>query len=177
LERGDWVARQVILRADKLIMPKGLLATFAGHATIEFAFIVPILLLMLAGVVEIGRLYQVWNVTNRLASQYAIVYADCLGSTNAISNIAPQLRTSLLSATIFQVSMSGTTPTVEYAFPSGATLTASQVTAAQGVLSNGQVGIVVTATNNHTLQFFQAMMTPYLGSVLTASYTAVQLKG
>jgi hypothetical protein len=56
-------------------------------------------------------------------------------------------------------------------------LTASQVTAAQGVLSNGQVGIVVTATYNHTLQFFQAMMTPYLGSVLTASYTAVQLKG
>jgi Flp pilus assembly protein TadG len=170
---------------------RNFLRSRSGTAAIEFAFIVPILLLMLAGVVEIGRLYQVWNATNRLASQYAIVYADCsdqpvgtcstelsaLGSTNAISNIAPQLRTSLLSVTIFQVSMSGTTPTVEYAFPPGATLTASQVTAAQGVLSNGQVGIVVTATYNHTLQFFQAMMTPYLGSVLTASYTAVQLKG
>jgi Flp pilus assembly protein TadG len=163
----------------------------SGTAAIEFAFIVPILLLMMAGVVEIGRLYQVYNATNRLASQYAIVYADCsdrpvgtcstelsaLGSTSAISNIVPQLQTSLLSISIFQVSMSGTTPTVVYSYPSGATMTASQVTAAQGVLSNGQAGIVVTATYNHTLQFFQALMTPYLASVLTASYTAVQLKG
>jgi len=73
--------------------------------------------------------------------------------------------------------MSGTTPTVVYAYPSGSTLTASQVTAAQGVLTDGQSGVVVTATYNHTLQFFQILMTPYLASALTASYTAVQLKG
>jgi hypothetical protein len=51
------------------------------------------------------------------------------------------------------------------------------VTAAQGVLTDGQSGVVVTATYNHTLQFFQILMTPYLASALTASYTAVQLKG
>jgi Flp pilus assembly protein TadG len=171
---------------------RSFLQSRSGTAAIEFAFIVPILLLMMAGVVEFGRLYQVYNATNRLATQYAIVYADCsdlpvgtcggtelsaLGSTNATSNIVPQLQSSRLSVTIFQVSMSGTTPSVVYSFPSGATLTASQVTAAQGVLSNGQAGIVVTATYNHSLQFFQAMMTPYLASILTASYTAVQLKG
>lgn len=163
----------------------------SGSSAIEFSFIAPVLLMMIAGVVEIGRLFVVYDGTNRLATQYAIVYADCsdvpsgtcnteltvLGSTNAISNIEPQLQTSLLSITIFQVSMSGTTPTVVYAYPSGSTLTASQVTAAQGVLTDGQSGVVVTATYNHTLQFFQILMTPYLASALTASYTAVQLKG
>jgi Flp pilus assembly protein TadG len=163
----------------------------SGSAAIEFAFIAPVLLTMIAGVVELGRLYQVYNGANRLATQYAIVYADCsdnpvgtcatevalLGSSNAISNIEPQLQNSLLSLSIFQVSMSGTTPTVVYSYPSGASLTSSQVTAAQGLLTSGQSGVVVTATYSHTLQFFQTLMSPYLGSVLTPSYTAVQLKG
>lgn len=163
----------------------------SGSAAIEFAFITPVLLMMIAGVVEIGRLFQVYNGTNRLATQYAIVYADCsdvpvgtcgtevisLGSTSAISNIEPQLQTNLLSVTIFQVSMSGSTPTTVYTYPSGATLTTSQVAAAQGLLTNGQSGVVVTATYNHNLQFFPTLMTPYLGSVLTPSYTTVQLKG
>jgi Flp pilus assembly protein TadG len=163
----------------------------SGTAAIEFAFICPILVMMIAAVVEIGRLYQVYNATNRLATQYAIVYSDCsdlpsgtcntelsaLGAANSVSNIVPQLQSSLLSLTIFQVSMSGTTPTVVYSYPAGATLTTGQVMAAQGVLSDGQSGVVVTATYNHTLQFFQTLMTPYLASVLTASYTAVQLKG
>jgi Flp pilus assembly protein TadG len=174
-------------------LPK-LSQTFArsgeGTAAVEFAFILPVLLLLFAGVVEIGRLFQVYDATNRLATQYAIVFADCsnvpagacstelaaLGSTSAIANIVPQLQTSLLSLNIFQVSMSGTTPTVVYSFPAGATLTAGQTLAAQGVLANGQSGVVVTATYSHSLQFFQTLMSPYLGSVLSPSYTAVQLK-
>ena len=89
----------------------------------------------------------------------------------------PQLQSSLLSLTIFQVSMSGTTPNVVYAYPSGATLSAGQIAAAQGVLTDGQSGVVVTATYNHSLQFFPTLMTSFLGSVLTPSFTAVQLKG
>ncbi|MGA2290147.1 TadE/TadG family type IV pilus assembly protein, partial [Bradyrhizobium sp.] len=102
----------------------------SATAAIEFAFIVPILVMMMAGVVECGRLFQVYNATNRLATQYAIVYADCsddpvgtcatelaaLGTTTAFANIVPQLQTSQLSVTIFQVRMSGTTPTVEYGY-------------------------------------------------------------
>lgn len=163
----------------------------AGSAAVEFAFIAPILLAMFAGVVETGRIFQVYNATNRLATQYANVYADCsdspagtcstelaaLASTSAVSNIVPQLDTSRLSLSIFQVSMSGTTPTIVYASPSGATLSASQVSAAQALLTNGQPGVVVTATYSHSLQFFQTLMNPYLSSLLTASYTAVQLKG
>jgi Flp pilus assembly protein TadG len=113
-----------------------------ASAAVEFAFIFPIMLSMFAGVVEVGKLFQVYDATNRLASQYAIVYADCLqagtcssepallGTTAAIANIVPQLQTSQLSLSIFQVSMSGTTPVVVYSFPSGATLTASQTAAA-----------------------------------------------
>lgn len=162
----------------------------AGTAAVEFAFILPVLLLLFAGVVEIGRLFQVYDATNRLASQYAIVFADCsdvpagtcstelasLGSTSTIANIVPQLQTSLLSLNIFQVCMFGTTPGVVNSLPSGATLTASQTLAAQGVLANGQSGVVVTATYSHSLQFFQTLMSGYLGSVLSPSYTAVQLK-
>jgi len=163
----------------------------SGTAAIEFAFIVPILLVMIAGVVEFGRLFQVYNTTNRLATQYAIVYSDCsdspagtcntelnsLGTTQSVSNIVPQLQSSLLSLTIFQVSMSGTTPNVVYAYPSGATLSAGQIAAAQGVLTDGQSGVFVTATYDHSLQFFPTLMTSFLGSVLTPSFTAVQLKG
>jgi hypothetical protein len=146
---------------------------------------------MFAGVVEIGRIFQVYTATNRLATQYAIVYADCsdlpigtcstelsnLSASNAVANIVPQLQSNLLSLSIFQVSMSGSTPTVVYAAPSGATLTAAQVSAAQGILSSGQSGVVVTATYNHTLQFFQSIMNTYLANILTISFTAVQLKG
>jgi hypothetical protein len=38
-------------------------------------------------------------------------------------------------------------------------------------------GVVVTATYSHSLQFFPTLMTPYLGSLLSPSYTVVQLKG
>ena len=163
----------------------------SATAAIEFAFIVPILLMMMAGVVEFGRLIQVYNATNRVATQIAIVYADCSDNpvgtcgteansymtSQFISNIVPQLTVSSLSFKVFQVSMSGTTPTVVYSAPSGATLNAAQTAAAQAALSSGQAGVIVTATYTHTLQFFQTLMNPYLANALTPSYTVAQLKG
>jgi Flp pilus assembly protein TadG len=163
----------------------------SATAAIEFAFIAPVLVMMMAGVVEFGRLFQVYNATNRIATQIAIVFADCSDNpvgtcgteansyvtSQFVGNIVPQLTVSALSLTVFQVSMSGTTPTVVYSAPSSASLSASQIAAAQAGLSNGQSGVVVTATYSHTLQFFQTLMNGYLSSALTPSYTAVQLKG
>lgn len=162
----------------------------SATAAVEFAFIAPILLALIAGTVEVGRAFQVYNATNRLATQYAIAWADCsdvptgacndeLSNFNTASstiNIAPQLQTILLSITMFQVVMQGTTPTVVYASPPGTVLTPAQVSAAQAVLTVGQSGVIVSANYNHSLQFFSSLMTPALASYLAASYTVVQLK-
>lgn len=170
---------------------RGFARAKSGTAAIEFAFIVPIMLMMFAGVVEIGRAFQVYNAVNRLATQYAITWSDCsdlpvgtcnteltaFGSSNMIANLIPQLLSTELTLNMFQVNMSGTTPTVTYAYPVGATMTGDQITAARGILTDKQAGVVVTASYRHSLQFFPGLMTPYLGSVLSPTYTAVQLKG
>jgi Flp pilus assembly protein TadG len=166
------------------------LKSIAGTAAIEFAIIAPMMVVLIAGVVEVGRAYQVYNAANRLATQYAIAWADCsdtpagtcnteasyFNNASSIANIAPQLIANKLSLTMFQITMVGTTPTVVYASPSGATPSSTQIAAAQAVLTNGQSGIIVTSTYTHTLQYFQAAMTSALSSYLTASFTAVQLK-
>lgn len=72
--------------------------------------------------------------------------------------------------------MSGTTPGVVYAYPTGATLSASQTTAAQAAFESGQVGVLVTLSYQHSIEFFSALMTPHLSSRLNPSYTVTQLK-
>ena len=46
-------------------------------SAIEFAFVAPVMLLMAAGITEIGRYYAVYDAANRLADQYASAWADC----------------------------------------------------------------------------------------------------
>ena len=165
----------------------GFLASQRASAGIEFALTVPVLLLFAAGTVEFGRAFQAYNAANRLATQYAISWSDCSGTacqtelgyfsdSYAIRNIVPQLNTTNLTLTMFQVSMSGTTPGITYSYPSGGSLTSSQVSAAQAAFSDTQSGVVVSVTYTHTLAFFQKMMTSFLSSYLTVSYTVTQLK-
>jgi len=162
----------------------------SGTAMAEFAIILPIVVFMMAGVVEFGRIFQVYAALNRLATQYAIAWADCsddpagtcqteLGnysSSYSIGNVAPQLSASALSLTMFEVQMSGSTPTVVYAYPSGGSLTAAQTAAATSAFASGQNGVIVTASYAHTLIFFSSLMTPLLSGVLNPTYTVVQLK-
>ena len=156
----------------------------------EFALIAPLLLLLAGAIVEFGMVFKAYNATDRLAAQYAISWADCsdlpagtcqteLATYTAaatISNVAPQLIAANVTLQMFQVRMAGSTPVVIYAYPSGGTLSSQQVTAAQGILQAGQLGVVVTATYQHSLNLFSALMTSYLSSKLRPSYTVVQLK-
>jgi Flp pilus assembly protein TadG len=175
--------------------PLAFAASTRANAVVEFALLAPSLVLMIAGVSEMGRLFVVYNATNRLATQYAIAWSDCDDSPagtcstemslytpqNAIHNIAPQLYSptplcSTLTLQMFQISMSGATPNVAYAYPSGTSLSASQSALATATFSSGQSGVVVTATCAYSLGYFTSLMTPFLTGRLTPSYTALQLK-
>ena len=162
------------------------------HATaaIEFAIIAPVMVIMAAGISEFGRYFVVYDAANRLATQYASAWADCsdvptgtcatelstFASANVIANIAPQLTASKTALSMFQVTMSGSTPTVVSSYPSGGSLSGAQTTAATSTFTSGQSGVVVTVSYNHTLDYFPSVMTPFLGSLLSFSFTVAQLK-
>lgn len=157
-------------------------------AAVEFAMIAPVLLLLTGGIIEFGLAFQVYNGANRVASQYAVAWADCpdtpagtcqtelgkFSDASAIANIVPQLVPTRLTLTMFQVKMVGTTPTVVLSYPSSASLTSEQTTAAQAAFTAGQTGVIVSVTYNHALQFFSAMTTVMPN--LTAAYTVTQLR-
>ena len=159
-------------------------------AGVEFAFIVPVMLLMTAGVYEIGRIFQSQSAANKIASQYAIAYADCVDlpagtcktelslytSTYGLKNLAPEL-TNATTIQLFQVAMSGTTPNVTYSYPNGASLTPAQSTAASNVLTDGQSGVIVTVNYTYTMDMFpSALSKTTLPASWNFAYTVVQLK-
>jgi Flp pilus assembly protein TadG len=156
---------------------------------VEFALIAPVLLVMSAGVYELGRAFQSLSAANKLASQYAIAWADCsdlptgtcsteLGiydTASAIKNLAPQL-TNTVTLQMFQVSMSGTTPTVTYSYPAASSLSGAQTAAASSTLSSGQKGVIVTVSYTHTLDIFSGVLSGIVPASIPMSYTVVQLK-
>lgn len=168
----------------------GFIRSTRGNAAIEFALIVPVMLLLGAGTVEFGLAFHVYNQTNRLATQYAYVWSDCqdqgsscktemdtYGTDAAKANIAPRLVLSQVTLRMYQVRMNGAAPTVLHASPEGATPTSDEVAAAVGAIPNGQTGVIVTATYKHALRFFPKIVESFLnGSKLTPSYTVAQLK-
>ena len=164
--------------------PPNLWTSKQAAAASEFALVLPVILFMFAAIVEFGRIFQVYAATNRLATQFAIAWADCAtacqtelntySSSYTIANIAPQLDPTKLTLTMIEVTMSGTTPTVVY--PAGATMSASQISIAQANFASAQSGVIVTASYTHTLDFFNSLMAPILGSYLNPTYTVAQLK-
>lgn len=166
----------------------------SGNAATEFAFILPIMLLFIAGIVEFGRIIQVYSAVNRLATRYAVVYSDCYDyptgtcntelttytSSMATKNVAPQLNNTLVSLRMFEVSMSSATPataTIKYPTGSNATLSAAELVQAQTVIGAGQTGVVVTVSYQHSLLFFAQIMSQFIASnKLAVSYTVAQRK-
>lgn len=166
-----------------------------ANAAVEFALLAPFVVLLMAGVSELGRLFVVYNATNRLATQYAIAWSDCYDSPagtcstemslyttqSAMKNFVPQLYTptpicGTLTLQMFQISMSGTTPNVTYAYPTGTALSTAQTNLAKATFSTGQSGVLVTATCASSLGWFASQMNSFLAGRLTPTYTALQLK-
>jgi Flp pilus assembly protein TadG len=161
-----------------------------GFAAVEFALLAPVIIVIIAGITEFGRIYVVYNTVNRIATQYAISWADCSDSpvgtcstemslytpSYALGNVAPQIKASGLTLQMFQVTMGATSPTVVYAYPTGGSLSTAQTNLIKATFTNGQSAVLVTATYAHTLAFFPKSMTALLGSLLAPSYTALQLK-
>lgn len=166
------------------------LRTRAGTAAVEFALVVPIMLAMTAGAVELGSAFQAYNAANRLATQYAFTWSDCndspagtcnteLGaftSASTLANVAPQLVTANISLRMFQVIVVGSAVNVTYAYPAGQTLTSSETTAALSTLTNGQAGVVVSINYVHNLIAFATLMSAIIGPSYTITFTVVQTK-
>lgn len=170
------------------------LRSSSGTAAIEFAMIVPMMLLLMAGIAEFGSIFKVYNQTNRLASQYAIAWSDCAESKtdgkaekcatelalyttpSAIANVAPQLQVSNVTLQMFQVLLVGNIPTVMTSYPTATPLSPAQTSAAQASFTDGQIGVIVHARYDHSLRFFPSVVSQFLASKLNPSYTVAQLK-
>jgi Flp pilus assembly protein TadG len=174
-------------------MSKTVLARFLrardGAAIMEFAFIVPIMLLLAAGITELGRAYHIYNSTNKLAVQYAEAWADCktacqaemasYTNSNVISNITPVLNPGALTLRMLWVTANGASTTVAYSSPSGvswATMTtAEQNVITKNLIPSGATGVIVSASYTFTPQYFPVEMANLMGSPLTAAYTVAQV--
>jgi hypothetical protein len=182
-----WIdPRRVFSRSCGLYRLRGFPRATRASAAIEFALVLPPMLLFMGGIVEIGRAYQVYSAVNQLATRYAIVWADCSDyvqgssetcttelahytSTTAMQNIVPQL-TNSISLRMMPVSMSGSTATVlSNPSPTGATLTAAELAIAQQSIRSGDVGVVVTVSYNHSLVYFQTLMAPIFKNIMNSS--------
>jgi Flp pilus assembly protein TadG len=168
-----------------------------GTATVELALILPVALLLVACIVEFGRLFEVYSATNRLASQFAYSWSACsenngsYGScgaelsayttANAISNVVPQLTLSNVNLSMFQFTVNyliggASAPVVTYSgsyqgqSKDQATATAA---AAAGTFSNTatpgaiQNIVVVVATYHHSLLFFNNLVAPIISGEST----------
>ena len=167
-----------------------------ASAAVEFSFVLPIMLTLIAGTVEFGRWFQAYNDVNRLATRYASVYADCNDNsslnacrtelalywpTAAIGNIAPQLNNTNVTVRMFEVQYSSTgTASVIYAYPANATMTATETSAGTTSIYNSgaqETGVVVTVQYPYVALFFPSLfqrMAP--NANLNLSYTVAQRK-
>lgn len=157
---------------------------------VEFAVVAPIMVLLAGAIFEIGSLLRTSAAVNRLTMQYAVSYADCSDTasgvclteldeyptTAALGNIAPQLKAASVTLKMAQVKMNGLVPTIEYIYPTGSSLTNAQTAALQAAIPSGQSGIVITISYPYRLLVFSSLMSPFIGSSFTFSYTAAQLK-
>ena len=183
----------------------GLLSRFThdrrATSALEFSFVLPVMLTLIAGMVEFGRWFQAYDGVNRLAARYAAVYSDCNDNPNnlqtspqacnteltqywppaAIANIAPQLSNGTASIRMFEVQYSSAgVATIIYSYPPNATFTTAETAAATTTIYTAgtqQTGVVVTVQYTYAAVFFPRLfqsLSP--NATLNLTYTVAQRK-
>ncbi len=92
-----------------------------GSTMVEFALVAPVLILLVMGIMEFGRLFQVWLVVTHAAREggrYAAVGKSSSEVRTQVIAASPSLDTGLLSITTQNAQgPSGTSVTVQVSYP------------------------------------------------------------
>jgi Flp pilus assembly protein TadG len=159
-------------------------------AAIEFAIIVPVVVALFATTLEFGLYYRSLDAVNKLASQYAIAFADCfddadctsertaLISTTLATNLTQGLVPASLSIRMFKVNVSST-GSITVKVPTGGTLdTNEQAAVSTRIYKSGvaREGVVVTVSYTHSAQFFASTANTFLAPYFNIKARVAQLK-
>jgi Flp pilus assembly pilin Flp len=155
-----------------------------GVAAVEFTFVLPLILLLLAGSFEVGRAVQVNRAVHMLSAQIALVAADCVSPTAgacaaepatiaaAASHLTPVLDSARLNVTSAQFTRNG--GLINALHLNGLTIADFSATALTR-FRDGQTGIVVRVSYRHAPLIFPSLADSFMGSALSFEVTAVGL--
>lgn len=156
-----------------------------GAMAVEFAFVVPLLVLIMGGTYELAGGIDANSQLSTMVAQVALAWGDCVdqpAGTCAIemsryiaarANIAPSLNANQLSLNLWQVSVTGTSV---YAAYGTAPLTAAAIAAARAQILDGQNGVVVIGSYSYRARAFDVVTQPFIGSGITFTQQAVGRK-
>lgn len=73
-----------------------------GASAVEFALVLPLLILILCGIIDLGNLYLQWDIVNQAARQAARLYAvDVPNGTMTQATIVAQIQNNYGSQILF----------------------------------------------------------------------------
>jgi Flp pilus assembly protein TadG len=171
-------------------MRRALFARFGrdrrGVAAVEFAFVLPLLLVLLAGALETRRLWQASRAINTLAAQAALVIADCAATPPAtcandvqrmlaaVGTLAPHLdRTQL---TMEAVEIARTAGVAQFVSGSAA-LAGALAPNVLALFRDGQTAVIVRVRYTHMPTVFRNFLPDAVPEILRFDITASALKG
>ena len=152
---------------------------------VEFAFLVPVLILLMGGTYEVSGAIEANSQLNIMVGQVALSWGDCNDSptgtcqtemnqyVTARANIVPALNGGQLTLNLWQVTVLGTTVSTSY---STSAITAAAISVARAQIPSGNTGIVVIGSYTFQARAFTVVTQPFIGSGLIFSQTAAARK-
>jgi Flp pilus assembly pilin Flp len=156
-----------------------------GAAAVEFSFVFPLLLLLLAGGYEVGAALQAKQSVQRLATQTALVVADCANPTpgacaaepkviaSAVQKLAPALDGVHFTLGSAEFRREGAQVVAVHLSDLALDDFAATV---RDRFRDGQSGVVIRARYQHRPLVFPDFLQQLLGSAMTFEVYAYSLK-